>query len=249
MTRREMLMEQYEDALFALIMDEVAEVEGQKALEENQRLKESGELVIPEEVSQRCQRVIARKTAEKDLKRFAKGFGRVVTKVAVVALMGMLLFTTAFAASEDFRVKTLNFVMEVFDDRTEIRFVPENMSSDASNSVVPRITAGWLPEGFELVSEECSEYSIWYEFAKLDTEESISVNIMNMVDANTIIDTENADMRSVKVQGTDALLVDTDGIKQLAWQLFDGREWYIQIITRNVSTEDLLMFAKNITSN
>lgn len=64
MTRREMLMEQYEDALFALIMDEVAEVEGQKALEENQRLKESGELVIPEEVSQRCQRVIARKTAE-----------------------------------------------------------------------------------------------------------------------------------------------------------------------------------------
>lgn len=56
-------------------------------------------------------------------------------------------------------------------------------------------------------------------------------------------------MRSIKVQGTDALLVDTDGIKQLAWQLFDGREWYIQIITRNVSTEDLLMFAKNITSN
>ncbi len=249
MTRREMLMEQYEDALFALIMDEVAEVEGQKALEENQRLKESGELVIPEEVSQRCQRVIARKTAEKDLKRFGKGFGRVVTKVAVVALMGMLLFTTAFAASEDFRVKTLNFVMEVFDDRTEIRLVPENMTSDASNSVVPRITAGWLPEGFELVSEECSEYSIWYEFAKLDTEESISVNIMNMVDANTIIDTENADMRSIKVQVTDALLVDTDGIKQLAWQLFDGREWYIQIITRNVSTEDLLMFAKNITSN
>ena len=31
MTRREMLMEQYEDALFALIMDEVAEVEGQLA--------------------------------------------------------------------------------------------------------------------------------------------------------------------------------------------------------------------------
>ena len=54
MTRREMLMEQYEDALFALIMDEVAEVEGQKAIEENQRLKESGELVIPKEVSQRC---------------------------------------------------------------------------------------------------------------------------------------------------------------------------------------------------
>lgn len=42
MTRQELLVEQYEDALFALIMDKVAEVEGQKAIEENQRLKASG---------------------------------------------------------------------------------------------------------------------------------------------------------------------------------------------------------------
>lgn len=249
MTRREMLMEQYEDALFALIMDEVAEVEGQKALEENQRLKESGELVIPEEVSQRCQRVIARKTTEKDLKRFGKGFGRVVTKVAVVALLGMLLFTTAFAASEDFRVKTLNFVMEVFDDRTEIRFVPENMASDASNSVVPRITAGWLPEGFELMGEDGTEYNRCYEFEKPDSEEHISVNIMSMDDTNMTIDTENAETSSVKVQGTDALLVETGTIKQLVWQLYEGKEWYIQIITRNISAEDILKFAQNITAN
>lgn len=181
MTRREMLMEQYEDALFALIMDEVAEVEGQKAIEENQRLKESGELVIPKEVSQRCQRVIARKTAEKDLKRFGKGFGRVVTKVAVVALMGMLLFTTAFAASEDFRVKTLNFVMEVFDDRTEIKFVPEDKSSNAS-SAVPQITAGWLPEGFELMEQGEDTFGGWYEYA--NTEDGvISVEIMDMRNA------------------------------------------------------------------
>ena len=33
----ELLVEQYEDALFALIMDKVAEVEGQKAIEENQK--------------------------------------------------------------------------------------------------------------------------------------------------------------------------------------------------------------------
>lgn len=248
MTRREMLMEQYEDALFALIMDEVAEVEGQKTLEENQRLKESGELVIPEEVSQRCQRVIARKTTEKNLKRFGKGFGKVVTKVAVVALMGMLLFTTAFATSEDFRVKTLNFVMEVFDDRTEIRFVPENLSSDASNSVVPQVTAGWLPEGFELVSEENTEFSRSYEYAKPDSEAYISIHIMSMVDTNMMIDTENASTRTVKMQGAEALLVAKDDIKQLAWQLYKSEEWYAQIVAQRVSTEDFLKFAQEITA-
>ena len=60
MTRREMLVEQYEDALFALLMDEVAEAEGQKALEENQRLRESGELVIPDNLRQRCHSAIAK---------------------------------------------------------------------------------------------------------------------------------------------------------------------------------------------
>lgn len=61
MTRREMLVERYEDALFALLMNEVAEAEGRKALEENQRLCDSGEMVIPEEVHRRCLRTIARK--------------------------------------------------------------------------------------------------------------------------------------------------------------------------------------------
>ena len=222
MTRREMLMEQYEDALFALIMDEVAEVEGQKAIEENQRLKESGELVIPKEVSQRCQRVIARKTAEKDLKRFGKGFGRVVTKVAVVALMGMLLFTTAFAASEDFRVKTLNFVMEVFDDRTEIKFVPEDKSSNAS-SAVPQITAGWLPEGFELMEQGEDTFGGWYEYA--NTEDGvISVEIMDMRNVGMGIDTEDAAGQSVEIQGHRALLVEENGTIQIVWQLFENKE-------------------------
>ena len=145
MTRQELLVEQYEDALFALIMDKVAEVEGQKAIEENQRLKESGEVVIPEELNRRCKQTIRCKTAEKHLKRYGRGFGKVLNKVAIVALMALLLFTTAFATSESFRVKTLNFVMEVFDDRTEIKFVPKDTAADST--AVPEITAGWLPEG------------------------------------------------------------------------------------------------------
>lgn len=246
MTRREMLMEQYEDALFALLMDEVAEVEGQKALEENQRLKESGELVIPEEVSQRCQRVIARKTAEKDFKRFGKGFGRIVTKVAVVALMGMLLFTTAFAASEDFRVKTLNFVMEVFDDRTEIKFVPEDKSSNAS-SAVPQITAGWLPEGFELMGESSTERNRQYEFALPDSDRYISVIIMRMENTGVAVDTEGIDAISKQVQGMDAILVDKENMAQLVWRLDESSEWYCHVIAHGISTDDMLKFAESIT--
>ena len=57
MTRREILMEQYEDARFALLMDAVAESQGQKAIEENRRLRDSGELEVPASVHQRCRTI------------------------------------------------------------------------------------------------------------------------------------------------------------------------------------------------
>lgn len=74
MTRREKLMAQYEDALFALIMDEVAEAEGRIAIEENQRLKESGEVEIPAEMSRRCKRTICARPPKTTLSAMEKGW-------------------------------------------------------------------------------------------------------------------------------------------------------------------------------
>ena len=54
MTRREKLQENFEDALFALLMEEVAEQEGQRLLEENEKLKRDPESTVPPEVDRRC---------------------------------------------------------------------------------------------------------------------------------------------------------------------------------------------------
>ena len=234
MTRQELLVEQYEDALFALIMDKVAEVEGQKAIEENQRLKASGEVVIPEELNRRCKQTIRRKTAGKHLKRYGKGFGKVLNKVAIVALMALLLFTTAFATSESFRVKTLNFVMEVFDDRTEIKFVPKDTA------------AGWLPEGFKLTRTDALKANRVYEYANSDNTAYIAVNIMEMTSVSMALDTEDAKTLSLQVQGEDAIMVDKGNIKQLVWKLHTDENRYCCVITENISEEDMLKFAENI---
>lgn len=244
MTRQELLVEQYEDALFALIMDKVAEVEGQKAIEENQRLKESGEVVIPEELNRRCKQTIWCKTAEKHLKRYGKGFGKVLNKVAIVALMALLLFTTAFATSESFRVKTLNFVMEVFDDRTEIKFVPKDTAADST--AVPEITADWLPEGFKLTRTDALKANRVYEYANSDNTAYIAVNIMEMTSVSMALDTEDAKTLSLQVQGEDAIMVDKGNIKQLVWKLHADENWYCCVITENISEEDMLKFAENI---
>ena len=54
MTRREKLQEQYEDALFALLMDDLAIAEGKSAEEENEQLKNDPKYAVPPEVRQRC---------------------------------------------------------------------------------------------------------------------------------------------------------------------------------------------------
>ena len=50
MTRRENLRDQYEDALFALLMDDLAWQEGERLLELNERLKNDPDADVPEEV-------------------------------------------------------------------------------------------------------------------------------------------------------------------------------------------------------
>ena len=244
MTRRERLVEQYEDALFSLIMDEVAEAEGRKAIEENQRLKESGEVVIPEELNRRCKQTILRKTAKNHLRRYRKGFGKALNKVAIVALMTLLLFTTAFATSESFRAKTLNFVMEAFVDRTEIKFVPGD--TDTDSTAVPEITAGWLPEGFELTRTDALKANRVYEYANSDNTAYIAVNIMEMTSVSMALDTEDAKTLSLQVQGEDAIMVDKGNIKQLVWKLHTDENRYCCVITENISEEDMLKFAENI---
>ena len=244
MTRRERLVEQYEDALFSLIVDEVAEAEGRKAIEENQRLKESGEVVIPEELNRRCKQTILRKTAKNHLRRYRKGFGKALNKVAIVALMTLLLFTTAFATSESFRAKTLNFVMEAFVDRTEIKFVPGD--TDTDSTAVPEITAGWLPEGFELTRTDALKANRVYEYANSDNTAYIAVNIMEMTSVSMALDTEDAKTLSLQVQGEDAIMVDKGNIKQLVWKLHTDENRYCCVITENISEEDMLKFAENI---
>ena len=77
MTNHERLTEQYEDALFALLMDSVAEEEGKQALELNERLKADPAAEVPESARRRCEATIRRefnrKTWKGDMEDRASG--------------------------------------------------------------------------------------------------------------------------------------------------------------------------------
>lgn len=238
MTRREQLQERYEDALFALLMDEVASLQGKKALEENERLKNDPSAEVPEETTKRCMRAIRShftlQKARAAGRLTVKAFGKVATAAGIAAI----LFTGAFAASDSFRASTLNLVVEIFNESTDFRL---GASTPAG---AYRISAGWLPEGYTLEGEGADNAGKWYLYQNAaDT----SFYIIYTVAEGTVlsVDTEYAETQNIQVQGQQAMLILKGETVQIVWTLPDNSA-FIQLIGTGMKSDDLIRVANEI---
>ena len=72
MHEQEKLYEQYEDAVFALLMDKVAEENGKKLLQQNEELLADPDAAVPETLSKRCLRTIEKAYRKSQWKAAAK---------------------------------------------------------------------------------------------------------------------------------------------------------------------------------
>lgn len=229
MTRREMLMERYEDALFALLMDEVAEAEGEAALELNEQLRSDPAADVPLLTRKRCERVIRGALTREGVKRARRVTGRVLQKVCVVATLCAVVFGTAFVTVEEFRVATLNALIEAFDDRTEITFpqtqdgpegaAPRETGEETGGYVIQQYGIGleWVPEGYEVETGDSipGKHKL---VLRNDVESQIRISLEDFHSGLTdTFDTEECEEKPVTIQkiaGT--LYVKTDvGLQQL----------------------------------
>ena len=202
MTKREILLERLEETVFALMMDEVAKEEGRRALEENERLKADECFVVPETTYRKALATIRRHFSQQNRRAVMRTTSKVISRVAVIVLVMLLLFTTAFATIPELRSKTLNLIMEVFDDRTRIEVgdsAPEERAGEDESIV------GWIPEGFELVERGETRFTIKEKYRNLE-EASIEIYI-NFSTSVWELDTESATVENIVVNGRPAMLI------------------------------------------
>ncbi len=246
MTRREKLQEQYEDALFALLMDDLAIAEGKSAEEENEQLKNDPRYAVPPEVRQRCLRTISRHCTKKTIHRAGRLFYRGFTKVAVIGMICSIFISTAFALSPSFRVKMLNFAIEVFNDNTQFSFIDESVEKDTSTNPY-NIIANWLPEGYSLENEVNSNFRS-AKYYCTEAGDEISISVFKSENNVLGIDTENSEVESVTIQNCSGLLSLKDGVAQLVW----GNEEecykvYIEMNSiENSKVQELMTIAQNL---
>ena len=111
MTRRERLLEQYEDAYFALLMEDVMLQEGQRLEEWNQQLLEDPGAAVPESLARRCGSVMDQFASAQRRRSAFRRTGKALRVAAVIMAAASMLFTSTFAVSEDFRAATMNLML------------------------------------------------------------------------------------------------------------------------------------------
>ena len=234
MTKREILLEQLEETVFALMMEDVAKEEGRKALAENERLKVDECSAVPETMYRRGLATIRRHFSQKNRRVIMCTTSKVISRVAVIVLVMLLLFTTAFATIPEFRSKTLNLIVEVFDDRTRIEFgdsIPE-IPAEGRESIV-----SWIPGGFELIEQGETSFSIWEKYENLKGASMEAC--ISFITPIWEMDTENATIKDVTVNGRPAMMLFKGNLVQFVCPVKESECIYF-VKGDNVS-EDLVM--------
>lgn len=205
MNQHEQLVENYEDALFKLLMEAVIEHEGKQIQEEIDRLNSDPSFSVPPELDRRCLRTINKTTRRKRALHTGKKVYRVFSKFSVAAVIALALFTSAYAAFPAVRVSTLNLLIEVSDIATELSFGDADGANDEVNSVeTPGVSApdgamtiaGYvLPESitdnYQLVDEGSDQVGTW---AILESQNDAHITVeVQHGEGNTVnINTESA---------------------------------------------------------
>ena len=226
MREQEKLYEQYEDAVFALLMDKVAEENGKKLLQQNEELLADPDAAVPKALSRRCLRTIEKAHRKSQWKAAAKKVTRALNRVALWILVPLFLFGTAFAASETVRVKTLNFLITNFEFGTEFR-IDNSASSAQQESMMPTIE-NCIPSDYELVAKNEGAQSEQYLFTNnANSEIIITIYSLENFGGAITIDTEEAEVWYNVVHDQSVMYVQKADTYQAVWADVENQKMYV----------------------
>ena len=107
-----------------------------------------------------------------------------------------------------------------------------------------------MPDGFALVEEGENSAMAWKDFQNEEAGTQISITVFNLRTGRMSVDTEDAEMLPIQINGADAFIInDTeDEIIQIIWQEDAASEWLIYVVGMGVSEEMLMKTAESITT-
>lgn len=182
-SRRKMLEKQYEQAAFALLLDDLMAEEGTALLRETVPSAD-----VPPEADARCRRTIRRAGAGVRRRQALRFMGKAVSRVAVVFLVAAVAVAVPFCTVSAFRDAALGYVIRTFDAGTDISLY--------GNSENPPYPGGghptWFPDGTWTLTETMRDASMYIVKYKDAAGDCIEYSELSAAGSGLTIDTENA---------------------------------------------------------
>lgn len=242
MKQKEELWENYEDAVFTILMETVAEQEGQKSLQLMQELKHDPSAQVPEEVQRKAKKTIRKAFAaqkREPIKHFAF---KAVQRIIVAVLVVVATTTCVFAAFPEVRANLHNLLIRVYEDHTKFSY-SEQRYGDEYASADFTIEPGWLPDGFVLSGEGQIDSLIYKDYENMNNAK-FSI-IKKVMDGSLLVDSENTKETKIIIQQYEATLIEKEDWKCLVIPM-PKEDKIVYFESNGVSSEDIIRIAENL---
>lgn len=245
MNRNDRLYNDYEDALFALLMDEVAQEEGARLLEEDERLKNDPNAAVPPELDKKSLETIRRTLAGRRHRTHTVGW--YLGRLAIAILAALLLFAVAYASIPDLRLRTLQMLIENSDVSSRLSFAVGGNANKQGTEERPQTLAGYkLPEisdDYSVVDQGETSRSAWIKYQHAN---GSIVRIRIGESADDYFDSEDADaLEEIEVQGYSGVLIEKQDAVRISWFDDNGGK-RIYLTTTGVDRKTALSYAEQI---
>jgi len=168
-------------------------------------------------------------------KQSAKIFSKYAQRAACVLLVVIIGSGVAIYSVEAWRIKFLNFVLEIGQPNTDFNFSDNGGSSYSDDD----ITLEYVPMGFEMTDSYSTRQKVFLTFTSGEKYFQIVISDIN---SNSSIDTENGTIEKADVNGYEAVYTTNKNINALIWH---NNELVFRI-AGNIPKEEILKIAENI---
>ena len=239
MKSRDELQNDYEEALFAIIMDDIMELEGRALLEERIRLSESDEFRVPDDMNERCIALIDRLFKERNIKNRVSGVRKVGKIILIAAIVMSLCLSTAYASVPTVRAFTMNVISDMGNKIAKFALDDAGINND-----VIECCFEYIPNGFSIVDQAHDEFISWYVYQSDSKRIYVSV-VYNIYDYAYEIDLEDCVYEEVVINGFNGLIVERNKEVQIVLR-DDENGVYLDVLGLDVDKDLIIKMIQNI---
>lgn len=198
---------------------------------------------LPEhEFSKKFERQIKKLIRAQRRPSWLNGFISATKRVAVVALVILTVSFSCLMCVEAYRERFIEVITEIFEDLTRFSFSTPNTDVPELGELI----FDYLPDGMsEVIREEDAQTCVRLIYFE-DKEGRRIVIEQNIIASETqstlIVDTEDAEMSTVSINGYDATLIVKGNHTTLMWEDVDS----VMLVSGDFSPEEIFKIAKGI---